>query len=161
MVTWKNDEKEFDKLLKRMKSLEMKQVDVGFFNTTYSSENGGLSVAQVAQWQEEGTIDSGGHIPARPFIRTGFHQEVMSKYKAPINKALSNVASGTETPHAMCKRLGAGLQTEMQLAIENGSRYKANSVAWAAFKQSTTGASSPLIYTGKMRDSVKYRITNR
>lgn len=157
MVTWKNDEKEFDKLLKRMKSLELKQVDIGFFNTTYSSENGGLSVAQVAQWQEEGTQTS----PARPFIRTGFHQEVMNKYKAPMNKALSNVASGTETPHAMCKRLGAGLQTEMELSIENGSRYAPNSAAWAAFKQSTTGASSPLIYTGKMRDSVKYRIINR
>jgi hypothetical protein len=158
MATWKDNEKEFDKLLKRMQTLEKKKVDVGFFDTKYGEENNNLYVAQVAQWQEEGTPN----IPPRPFIRTGLHSEVVSpKYKHAFSKAMDNVASGTETSANVCERLGAGLQMELSGVIDNGDKFVANKPDWAAFKQAVTGASSPLVFTGKMRDSVKYKITTR
>ena len=158
VVTWRDDEREFDKLIKRVQKLEKKQVDVGFFDTKYGEDNNNLYVAQVAQWQEEGAPN----IYPRPFIRTGLHSAVTSPaYKKAFDKALDSVASNRESASSVCARLGKGLQLELSQAIEDGQRYYPNSDDWAAFKQATTGASSPLVFTGKMRDSVKYKITTR
>ncbi len=156
-VTWKDDEKGLDKLLKRLRELAIKEVQVGFFDTYYDDDNNGLSVAQVAQWQEEGTQE----IPSRPFIRTGFNNEVMSMYKPQVNRMLDKVANGVITPHSACKSFGSDLKETMKLSIEEGHNYKANSASWAAFKARTTGSTTPLIFTGKMRDSVKYQVKSK
>jgi len=156
-VGWIDKEAGFNKLLKNLQALEAKNIDVGFFDTVHEC---GINVAQIAQWQEEEGVAP--HIPARPFIRVGFHSEVMSpRYKKAFNQLLDNVASGVESPTVACNRIGKRLETVMTLAIDDGARYTPNEKTWADRKARETGSTTPLIYTGTMRNSVKYKITTR
>lgn len=161
-MEWKDDTKAFDRLISNLTKLSTKEIKVGFFDTTYDDNNENLYVAQVAQWQEEGHKNGTNFAPPRPFFRQGFHNGVMSgKYREPLGKLIASVGDGLVTPQAACKKLGEGLKFELESSIENGQIYPPNSSAWQEHKQKIYGITTPLTYTGFMKDSVKYKITNK
>lgn len=162
-MNWEEDTKTFDKMLSSISNLTSKEVNVGFFDDKYGDENENLYVAQVAQWQEEGHKDGQTFAPARPFFRVAFREEVNSvKYEKAFDKMLDNVFNGKESPHSGCKRLGEGLTLELQQIIEHGEIFAPNSERWANTKRMYYGTFlAPLVFTGKMRDSVKFKITTK
>lgn len=161
-MEWKENTKDFDRVLKNLQTLISREIKIGFFDTTYDDNNENLYVAQVAQWQEEGHKEGVNFAPPRPFFRQGFHNGIMAPaYKAPLGKLLANVASGHLTPTAALKSLGDGLKFELEASIDNGEAYAPNSPAWQDHKQKIYGITSPLTYTGLMKESVKYKITRK
>ena len=162
-MQWEENTKGLDKILNNIEKLVSKEVKVGFFDDRYSDDNENLYVAQVAQWQEEGHKAGKEFAPPRPFFRMEFASRVTSdKYKRPMDKMLCEVADGNLTPHAACKKLGTGLVFELQDIIEHGDMFKANSPRWADEKRKYMGAYlPPLNFTGKMQESVKFKIVNK
>ena len=64
----------WDKLKRDLRLLNTLELNTGWFDKHYGAENNNLSIAQVAQWNEEGH----GKAPPRPFIREGFGQLLKS-----------------------------------------------------------------------------------
>lgn len=146
-----------DKVWQNMKKNLMKgqslAVKVGFFeDAIYGDENDNLPVAQVAQWQEEGTEN----IPMRPFIRAGFMIKEIEKHKwitPQVIQWIDAVAKGRLTWTQLYNRLGPVFVQMMQKEIENW-RIPMNAPLTVELK----GFNDPLIDTGKMMDSVNYRL---
>jgi len=160
---WEEKTKNLDKLLANMHKLASKEVNVGFFDDKYGDDNDNLPVAQVAQWQNDGHKAGVSFAPPRPFFTMEFASRVTSnKYKRPMGKMIQQVMDSQLTPHAGCKKLGIGLEMELQDIIEHGDMFKANSQRWADEKRKYMGQYiPPLNFTGKMKESVKYKIVNR
>lgn len=153
IMQWKEDTKAFDRMLKNLTALSEKEVKVGFFDKNYGAENDSLPVAQVAQWQEEGTPNG---IPSRPMFRVYLHNKVTSSYKAPLGLLFKRVSEGKATPQKVCKELGESLELDLKAIIDEGVP-PPNSLDWSRQK----GGLSPLTHTGHMQDSVSYKITTK
>lgn len=126
---------------------------VGFFDTA-KYENGEY-VAQVAFWNEFGTISKNGnkHIPPRPFMRNVTdNQNAMSRI---FNIAKIELEKGTGNEQ-VAKICGEQLVQMVKLSITSGS-YIPNSAYTIAKK----GAGKrPLIDTALMLGSVSYKVKN-
>ncbi len=153
-MKWKEDTKALDKMMKNLTDLSNKEVGVGFYDKYYGPENNNLPVAQVAQWQEEGTPNG---IPSRPMFRLHLHEKVTSStYKTPMGLLFKNVAEGKTALMKALNNLGLGLEMELKKIIDDGVP-PPNSPAWSAYK----GGLPPLTHTGFMQESVSYKITNK
>ena len=146
-----------DKVWRKMKANLMKAKDssikVGFFDEFYGSENDNLPVAQVAQWQEEGT----DKIPMRPFMRAGFmikNIEKLGWLTPEVKGMISAVALGNMSWNQMYHKLGPVFVKIMQKEIELW-QIPMNAPLTVELK----GFNNPLIDSGKMLDSVEYRIS--
>lgn len=146
-----------------MTKLTNKEVNVGFFDDRYDSDNDNLYVAQVAQWQNDGHKSGVDFAPPRPFFTVEFSSRVTSnKYKKPMAKMLQQVCDSELTPHAAYKKLGTGLEFELKDIIEHGDMFKPNSQRWADEKRKYMGLYlPPLNFTGKMQESVKFKIVKK
>ena len=148
------DTRVWDAMKKNLRAGKHLSVNVGFFDEMYGPENDNLYVAQVAQWQEEGT----DKIPMRPFIRAGFMIKNIEKHEwiTPQVKGMINaVALGQMSWNQLYQKLGPVFVKIMQKEIE----------LWhipmnAPFTVETKGFNDPLIDTGKMLDSVDYRVSS-
>lgn len=142
------DYKELHALMKRMKTLEGMTVKAGFFEEDrYGAENDFLPVAQVALWNEQGI-----GVPRREFMRPAFlSHENQAWYASFVAQAASAAIHG-KPYRPILKRLGEEIAGVISVNIDDfpGS----NSRAWVAIK----GFDDPLMYTGKMLSSVKYKI---
>lgn len=126
-------------------------VDVGWFNEYYGPENDNLPVATVAAWMEHGHPRD---YPPRPFIRQGFIPRLAGKEYRPIfTQIATNILTGQGSVLTQANVLGVlmvkGLQNEI--------------IAWDTPPNSLStiskkGFNDPLIETGKMLESVEYRI---
>ena len=135
------------KLPKSNKSI----LKVGFFDTA-KYENGEY-VAQVAFWNEYGTISKKGnkHIPPRPFMRNVTdNQNAMSRI---FNVAKIELEKGTECDK-IASICGEQLAQMVKLSI-TGGRYIPNSAYTIAKKGS---GKRPLIDTALMLGSVAYKV---
>lgn len=129
-------------------------VNTGFFDEYYGPENDNLPVAQVAQWQEEGT----DKIPMRPFIRAGFMIKNIEKQEwltPAIKHMISNVALGKMTWNQLYHKLGPVFVEIMKKEIELW-QIPMNAPLTIELK----GFNDPLIDSGKMLDSVEYRVSS-
>lgn len=162
-MEWKEDTRVFDRMFSKIENLSSKEIKVGFFDDRYDDENDNLYVAQVAQWQEEGHKNGDSFAPPRPFFRNVFYSEVKSrKYEVPTEKLIKDVWEEKITPNAACKKLGSGLEFTLKSIIENGDMFKPNSPEWTEEKRKYYGVYlAPLNFTGKMQESVKFKITNK
>lgn len=144
----KADYGELRKLQRRMITLETTRVEGGFFEEDrYGAENDFLQVAQVAWWNERGI-----GVPRREFMTPAFlSSENYSWYANFISQAVEAAMMGQPiTP--VLKRLGEEIKGVIEVNIDD---YPGNnSRAWVAVK----GFDDPLLYTGKMLSSVKYKI---
>ena len=154
-MEWVNDDKQLLKLFKQLEILNSKEAQVGFFGTQYGADNDNLYVAQVAQWQEEGT--SNGNIPERRMFRTYLYDKLKGAgYKTTISTQLRHVLNNTKTPTQAYQVLGAHAASELQDIIREGVP-PANSPSTIASK----GSATPLMDTGFMHDSVAHKVTNK
>ena len=133
-----------------------KSVQVGWWNSEHPS---GVPTAQVAAWNEEGHINGGmfaGTVtPARPFIRTGFMPYSKNLVKAHYGD-INDIAMGRSTWNEFYNKFGQQLVRVMQETIFKWDS-PANSPTTIALK----GFNNPLVETGYMQNSVKYKIVRK
>ncbi len=144
------DLKPLKAMQKKLKTLETTSVEVGFFpEDQYGPENNNLPVAAVALMQERGAME----YPSRPFFTKTVEDRMVWFH---LSKALAETVRGFfkdgRTLTVGLKKAGNILKDELEVAIDDypGS----NSISWANYK----GFNDPLIYTGKMLNSVKVKI---
>lgn len=135
-----------------------KELQIGFFKEdSYGIENGNLPVALVAAWQDKGAPFVGEkHIPARPFMSVGLKSLLKSPvYTNKYKKAYLNILSTDSTFEKEYHRISLTVVPNLKKIIDK----------WvdppnAAATISNKGFNNPLIETGKMRDSVKAKVSN-
>lgn len=156
-------------LVSRLRDIEKQNIEWGFFEGNVYTDEGreGVPVAALAYWNHEGANN-----PARPFFQDHL-QRVFNKQKRQIMKPEVRVAfqgivrelfnAGKNRNFNMKQSQSANvagnlLQKNLKRSIEywfiEGSDNRQNSKSWAAKK----GHDRPLEYTGKMIDSVEYKI---
>ena len=145
-------------LFEQLEKLKALEVQVGFFQgekkATKRTKNGvtetDTDIVLVASWNEFGT----SKIPPRPFFRESIDQ---AKQVLPAfwQSELKKIIKGQDAEVTL-KRLGTLLKGMIQQHIVEGD-FAPNAPSTIKKK----GSSRPLIDTGRMRQSVTYRIVER
>lgn len=153
-VKIKIDNRPWKKIERNLKRGSNRVVRTGFFDGTYPD---GISVPQVAAWNEEGHLTGGGgYSPPRPFIRIGFigriEKSKLRKYLPYVNQ----IALGKITWVTLNKLIAEDMTELMKISILEW-KSPPNSPMTIAKK----GFNDPLIETGLMYDRVKSRIVRR
>lgn len=133
------------KLTRLYDEMGKRNIKVGFEDTGYED---GTTVAQVAVWNEYGTSNS----PARPFMR-GTIENQTSKIERSCESHLRDAIESGSDAKQCCNAIGSDVKGFMQMEIRNGE-YAENAPSTIAKK----GSSNPLIDTGRMRQSVVYKV---
>lgn len=142
----------WDKIKKNLLQANKEHLSVGFFDDAqYGPENDNLPVAMVAMFMEEGDPVK---YPPRPFIRMGFIPRLNSKeYQSVFKQAIDSVVSGKSTFKSTYNQIGPILKVGLQNEIISWNT-PPNSPQTVADK----GFNDPLIDTGKMLESVDYKV---
>lgn len=150
--TLKYDKRSLTSLMKRVGNLHGVEIDTGFFpEDQYGPENASLPVAQVAWYNERGL---GNMVPSRPFMEKTFSDTVeLQFYAAGMRRVFQDTLDKGRSTRTLLKALGEHVVGVMKMNIVDWTT-PANSARWAAIK----GFNDPLIFTGKMLNSVKYRL---
>lgn len=143
-TVWENIKKD----LRKGKDLEL---NVGFFpDQKYGPENDNLFVAQVAQFNEEGSDTN----PPRPFMRVGFGGALKKgMYKSYFTDAINRIVSGESSFLKEYTKLGPIFVADMKEIIEEWDT-PSNSPKTIEAK----GFNDPLVWTGTMHDAVDFRV---
>jgi hypothetical protein len=156
----KDTDKGYQKLRREL-SIKGSKVEVGVFQqaggATYGNQ--GVSVLDVAIWQEFGTIGANGwHIPPRPFIRTYFDGQ-QPRITGIVLSTMKGVVKGQYTKTQALHRIGLKLSGEIQQGIKVGffGAYPENAQNTIDRK----GSSTPLVDTGQLRSSISYKVKLR
>lgn len=138
------DRSDVDKLLKTLKELESKVIEVGIF-----SKSGG-DMLIIANVHEFGSNKN--NIPERSFLRAGFdkhHKEIGDM----CDRMIIRVVEGNMSVDSALNAIGAFAVSKIQEFLTEMKTPK--------LKQATIdakGSSSLLIDTGRLRQSISYRI---
>lgn len=141
--------KKLDSLTKRVSEFNGTWVEAGFFeDSKYGPSNGNLYVAQVAWWNERGTTLN----PQRPFMSNTFQDRNNRFHIQNSFKRIAIGLIGNTGYKALVRGLGDLVKDMIQVSIDDypGS----NSPTTIARK----GFNDPLLDTGKMLESVKYKV---
>ncbi|MNQ84480.1 hypothetical protein D3C85_996100 [compost metagenome] len=107
-------------------------------------------MAQVAQWNEEGSDTN----PPRPFMRVGFGGALKKGfYKSYFTEAIERISSGQTTFKQEYTKLGPMFVADMKEVIEEWDS-PPNSPKTVEAK----GFNDPLVWTGTLHDAVDFRI---
>lgn len=136
--------KRFFKEIDELKKLEVR---VGFQHGEETDEESGADLADVAMWNELGTP----HSPSRPFMRQSVDNN-SSKINAMCKSQLQAIAHGKTAREAL-EAIGTMQKALIQDTIRNGD-FEPNAPSTIRKKKSNT----PLINTGRMRQTVNYFI---
>lgn len=148
MTTYQDHDKGWKAILKEIKKLGKMKLEVGVLGNAPRHPSG-LNVADIATFNEFGTSS----IPARPFIRSTFDENT-EKYQRWAQKSVSLIGAGMSANN-VAKRMGEMIKSDIQRKIV-AIKMPPNSAATIQRK----GSSNPLIDTGRMRQSIDYRLTN-
>lgn len=141
-------DKTVGKIPKLLKSKQnYKGYDVGFLSGQYAN---GTNVAQVAMFNEFGTQ----HIPERPFFRNA--NKKVTKKLISLIKTFLNIKENYVLSKIDIERMALLHQAEIQQSIVD-LRDPPNVISTIKAKRS----SNPLIDTGKMRQSVTYKVVDK
>ncbi len=144
------DTKKLDALIKRVAKVDGTEIEIGFFpEDRYGPENNNLPVAQVAYFNEFGTSLN----PTRPFMAQTFEDRNNQFHIAREFKKLAvDLLSNGRGTRRLLKQVGQMVKEMMQVSIDDypGS----NSQATIDRKG---GRNDPLLDTGKMLESVKFK----
>lgn len=151
------DTKAWDKLKKSMLKDSRYEVRVGWFpEHKYGSDNDNLQMAQVAQWQEEGTTGGQGNgsgIPPRPFMRVGLWAHLTgSRGKDQFEDVMYNIATGQSVLQPL-----KGSLKGFELVVKNLMQHW-NSPPNAPSTIAQKGFNDPLIETGQLIDAVTAKV---
>lgn len=150
------DTRQWKQMSRRLTHGSGKTVQTGFFGTIHPS---GFQVAQIAAWNEEGHINggmfSGTITPARPFIRRGFMPAAQKMIRNSY-RDIHRIAMGQLTWNSYYNELGRNFVVLMQKSIAGWSN-PPNTPITVSLK----GFNNPLVETGAMMASVKYKIVQK
>jgi len=129
------------------------QVKVGIIEGTGSVN--GTDIAEYAAYNEYGVPGKKKKwdIPPRPFIR-GWIENNQAEIKAMQDKLFGQVADGKMKAEMAIKKLGQFAQDGIKRYIMSGG-FEPNAESTIKRK----GSSRPLIDTGTMRNSIRYKVT--
>lgn len=148
------DKRGLQSLIKRVAAIDGVVLESGFFEEDkYGPENDNLQVAEVAWLQERG---AGMQVPSRPFMETSFNEIQARAYAQGMVKVFDDVLNQGRLTQRLISELGNLVVDTIQITIEDWSS-PPNSKRWADFK----GFNDPLVYTGKMKSSVKFKVEKR
>lgn len=155
-IVEKND-KLWQQMKKRLTALDGIEARVGWFSGhNYGPENNNLPIAQVAQWNEEGTPAAGwgGPTPSRPFIRSFFIGLKKSKaFRDFMANEIKHYIEGGGTSRHLAQRVGRFVRQGIRETIEKWT-YISNATATIELK----GFNDPLVETGTMAKAVSVKI---
>jgi hypothetical protein len=149
------------KFFKEIEELKKLKVRVGFSangqgygakHEAISVENGnGPTIAEIAAWNEFGTE----YIPSRPFLRQSIDKNGALIANA-CKQLITAIVKGEATAETALKGIGALQVGLVQREIRDGG-FAPNADSTRAKK----GSATPLIDTGRMRQSVHYIIEEK
>lgn len=139
---------EAERFFKTMEEAGKSEVAVGFFSRDTAED--GTSIAEIAAYNDLGT----SHIPPRPFMEQAVEGHT-EDIQAAVKEGYDCIVEGDNCETAY-NIIGAFLQGLVQQEIVTGS-FAPNSPATVRRK----GSSQPLIDTGRMRQSVRYRVRKK
>jgi hypothetical protein len=154
IITVVKDDKMWEKIKKDLLAAnKVGELEVGFWpEDRYGPENDNLPVAQVAQWNNEGM-----GVPARPFFTQTLREPIKNGEKDHVFfKSLDRILSGKSTFLTEYTLIGKQFSEELRKSIFVWS-IPPNAPLTVELK----GFNNPLIETGLMMDSVKYKIGGR
>ncbi len=139
-------DKGFNKIFHNLNKLKNIELQVGIFDE---------DIASYAQANEYGTISKLGnkHIPPRPFMKTAFNAK--DGWKKEIHDAINATSLG-EDFQKIIALLGEIAVNDIKLSISDNIP-PPNAPSTIKKK----GSSRTLIDSGKMRNSVTYKIVNK
>lgn len=137
-------------------------VDVGWWSGFHNNgRSEGITLAQIAQWVDEGHINSGkypGYTPPRPFLSQALG--VALKQNDWLGKKIAveipKIFSGQTKWEAFFKELGPDLVRLTQRVME-----QFNNPSNSALTISLKGFDNPTIETGQLMESIDWRISER
>lgn len=157
----KYDGKRFEELMETL--IEAKKtagIKVGFLKGlgTYPTQDGkeGPNVVDVAWWNEFGARTKYATIPARPFLRPTIRKN-RDKYRRLEARLLSGMLKGKIKTRQATAILGFTAQSDVQNEILN-LKEPPNAPSTQKKKK---GVDNPLIDTGRMRQSVSWKLVKR
>lgn len=138
------------RLEKLTKEMSDKCVEIGFNEQSGSYENG-ITMAQVAAWNEFGTERS----PSRPFMRQTIkdYQDDIMKF---TTESLRSAAESHGDVKTVLNQVGSYTKGKMQKEIRDGE-WTPNAPSTIARK----GSDKPLIDTGQMRQRIVYVVKDK
>jgi len=124
---------------------------VGFFpESNYGPSNDNLPVAQVASWNDRGTSTN----PPRPFMQVGLPSAMRTaEYQVKFKQSIQRIVEGKTTFKQEYVVMGKELSSELQDIISKWSTPPNSRQT-----QEAKGSNDPLVWTGTMLESVKYKI---
>ncbi|WP_413791222.1 MULTISPECIES: hypothetical protein [unclassified Pseudomonas] len=147
MITTKLDMRGLVNLAKRMQTLAKTKTKVGFFEDSVYDD--GMPVAQVAAYNEYGTRFH----PERPFMQETLQDKLTIKKIISVLKLAATASiQGKGSARAIMATLGRIVAEEIKITIANYPGH--NSARTIAAK----GFDRPLYDTGKMLESVKFKV---
>lgn len=138
----------YTSIITGMKSLNNATVVVGVLKNA-GKEADGTDLVDVAVYNEYGTK----HIPPRPFLRiaTDEHGE---DWQDLAEQCVGKIIDGVLDKDRALQIIGLQAQKDVQATIKDSSNFAPNSQKTVDRK----GSSKPLIDTGRLRQSIRYRV---
>ena len=161
------------KFFEEIKKLCAMEVQIGFtvdksgFDESHSPVDAsdydeGPTVAEVAAWNEFGTRSSDGseRIPSRPFMRQSIDNN-SSVISAMSETQLKLIAEGKTTADEAMRAIGALQVGLIQHEIRDGGFVENSKETKKRKGGSETAQTTPLIDTGRLRQSAHYNVKSR
>lgn len=137
------------KFIDTLRKLAEKEVRIGFQKGQYQDDDG-TDICDIAMWNELGTAN----MPSRPFMRASVDDNEAKIQKFLMSKKIDIVKGKSD--EQILKEVGLFQKDLIQEKIGNGD-FSPNAPSTVKKKKS----SKPLIYTGRMRQSVNYQIKEK
>ena len=109
----------------------------------------GVSIAQVAKWNEYGTDN--GRIPSRPFIAIATDES--RGWQSEVKTEIGSITSSADANRAL-KTIGKKMKEDIKKIIGDRSKLRPNAPSTIARK----GFDAPLLDTGKLEESINYEV---
>lgn len=137
----------FSEIITNLKKLADKEIKVGIQGDESAKYENGVSVIDVAIFNEYGT----DKIPSRPFIRQCFELHSKEAFGR-LEKVVGFIGQGGDVNVALGS-VGQWYEQRMKHVLTNYA-WHPNSIATIRQK----GSSKPLIDTGQLRNSIRYKV---
>lgn len=154
MIKIEKDTKVWDQIKKNLLKSNTQELQIGFFpEAKYGPDNDNLQVAQIAQFNEEGTETN----PPRPFMRVGFLAPIRKGiYDSYFAESIERIAEGKSSFIQEYVKLGPMFVNDLKEVIEKWDT-PPNSPRTIERK----GFDNPLIDSGLMHDSVDFKVEKK
>lgn len=158
-VTCRKDTKEWERIKARLMQTSPRQIDVGWFEEAKYPD--GTPVAWIAMLNEYGYMTTGkysGYHPPRPFFRTFLKEYITNTILVNSNIApkVAAVAEGRMSWATLHRQIGEQLVEWVRKKI-----LETNSPHNTPLTISLKGFDDPLIETGRMYDTVRYKLSRK